>query len=87
MHRIGKVLCILWYHLSSIDNYFIRSCIRHVKSPEKDQPYGWASDGEFYNFITWTKLRANVQKVEVQFRDDRPDQYAQIAELEIYYCD
>ena len=56
-------------------------------NPEKDQPYGWASDGDAYSFINWTKLRANVHKVEVQFRDDRSEQHAQIAELEIYYCE
>ena len=53
-------------------------------NPEQDETYGWAEDGEDYDFITWTAPKAHVQKVEIQFRDD---QYAQIADLEIYYCD
>ena len=53
-------------------------------NPEQDQTYGWAKDGEDYDFITWTAPKAHVQKVEIQFRDD---QHAQIADLEIYYCD
>ena len=52
----------------------------------KDEPYGWASDGADYDYITWATPRADVQKVEVQFRDDRSDQHAQIADLKIYYC-
>ena len=53
----------------------------------KDEPYGWASDGADYEYITWTKPMAHVQKVEVQFRDNQGGQHAQIADLEIYYCD
>ena len=55
-------------------------------NPEQDETYGWAEDGEDYDFITWAKPKAHVQKVELMFKKV-DDQRAQIADLEIYYCD
>ena len=75
------------HYIYTLYYYKVHVRVYDIWNPEKDQSYGWASDGEFYNFINWTKLRANVQKIEVQFRDVREDKHAQIAELEIYYCD
>ena len=55
--------------------------------PKKDAHYGWSTDGPNHDYITWETPRADVQKVEIQFRDDRNDMHAQIADLQIYYCD
>ena len=39
------------------------------------------------DFITWSKSQANVQNVQLQFRDIRDHKHAQISDLKISYCD
>ena len=46
-----------------------------VDDPEKDSM-----------FITWANSKADVQKVELVFKELTADRNAQIADLEINYC-
>ena len=87
MHRIGINTLFLFHrrNLNVLDNLYVTYMPCVILN--KDQPYGWASDGEDNDYITWTAPMAYVQKVEIQFRDNRGGQHAQIADLEIYYCD
>ena len=45
-----------------------------------DSPSGWA--GNAGEFIIWTKVKNDVKKVQLMFRDTKD---AQIADLKIFY--
>ena len=46
-----------------------------------------ADDPEKDNkFITWANSKADVQKIELKFRELTADRNAQIADLKINYC-
>ena len=52
----------------------------------KDSKYGWSNDDPDNDSITWENSKADVQKVELQFREKGDSKYAQIADLKINYC-
>ena len=49
----------------------------------KDTLTGWSTEDPKNNLITWTTFKADVKKIELQFRND---ENAQMADLKINYC-
>jgi len=49
----------------------------------KDAETGWTYDDPNKDLITWENARADVKKVQLEFRDNKA---AQIADLKIDYC-